>query len=128
MGPGHLKLDRSWITRMSFSYDTVKSVSGGSSGQLCSSYLRPDDLGWPRGLELLSESLLDVRLATKICWVVAHTSSSSIEYLLACWNKSSIVVEGFLASNSKNGVLGHMLRLKIWRTSSMLYASTCNTA
>ncbi|RVW48951.1 hypothetical protein CK203_095635 [Vitis vinifera] len=38
----------------------------------------------------------------------ARTSSSSIEYLFARLNKSSIVVGGFLASDSKNGVPGQM--------------------
>ena len=57
---------------------------------------------------------------TRICWVAVRTSSSSIEYLFARRNRSFIVVGGFFARDSKNGVPGHMLCLKIWRTASML--------
>ena len=106
--------------RKKLPYDTVRGVRGGSSWRLCSPCLRSHVLGWFGGLELLSASLLDVYPVTKICWVAACTSSSSIEYLLAHRNRSSIVVGGFLASHSNNEVPGHMLRLKIWRTASML--------
>ena len=120
MGPGHLKSDSSGIIGRSFSYDTVRGVSGGSSGWLCLPCLQPSSLYWFGSLEFLSASFLAGCSVTRICWVAAYTSSSSIEYLFARWNRSSIVVGGFLASDLKNGVLGHMLRLKIWRTTSML--------
>ncbi|RVX15062.1 hypothetical protein CK203_007696 [Vitis vinifera] len=90
-----------------------RGVRGGISGRLDPSCLRSDGFGRSGGLVFLSALLLDGRPATKTCWVAARTSSSSIEYLLARLNKSSIVVGGFLASDSKNGVLGQMLRLKI---------------
>ena len=82
--------------------------------------LRSDGLSRSGILALLSAPLLDACPATKICWLAARTSYLSIEYLLARRNKSSIVVGGFLASNSKNGVPRQMLRLKICRTTSML--------
>ena len=105
-----------------------RGMRGGLSGRLGPSCLRSDGLGRSGGLAFLSASPLDGRPATKTCWVAARTSSSSIEYLLAHLNKSSIVVGGFLASDSKNGVSGQMLRLKICRTTSMLQASTWSTA
>ncbi|RVX00808.1 hypothetical protein CK203_026372 [Vitis vinifera] len=58
-------------------------------------------------------------------WVAAHTSSSSIEYLLARRNKSSIVVGGFLASDSKNGDAWTDASLEICRTASMLVLMFC---
>ena len=87
-----------------------------------------DDPGWLGVLKLLEASLLAAWPATRTCCVAAQMSSSSMEYLLARRNESSMVVGGFLASDSKKGVLGHMFRLKIWRTASMLYDSTCRTA
>ena len=57
---------------------------------------------------------------TKICCVAARTLSSSIEYLFARLNRSSMVTGGFLARDSKNGVLEQMVCLKIWRIVSML--------
>ena len=87
-----------------------------------------DDLGWLGALKLLVASLLKAWPATKTCYVAARMSSSSMEYLLARRNKSSMDVGGFLARDSKKGVPGHMLRLKIWRTAAMLYDSTCRTA
>ena len=119
MGLGHLKLDSSQIIGRSFSYDTVRGVSGGSSEWLCSPCLQPDDLCWFRGLKLLSASVLVDCPVTRICWVAARTSYSSIEYLFARQNRSSMVVGGFLASDLKNGVPGHIFRLKICRTASM---------
>ena len=124
MGLGHLKSDKPWIIGRSFSYDMERGVRGGISGRLGPSCLRSDGFGRSGGLVFLSVLLLDGRPATKTCWVAARTSSSSIEYLLARLNKSSIVVGGFLASDSKNGVPGQMLRLKICRTASILQAST----
>ena len=123
-GLSHLKSDKPWIIGRSFSYDMERVVRGGLFERLGPSYLRSDGLGRSGGLAFLSASPLDGRPATKTCWVAARTSSSSIEYLLICLNKSSIVVGDFLASHSKNGVLGQMLRLKICRTTSMLQAST----
>ena len=54
-------------------------------------------------------------------------SSSSIEYLSAHLNKSSIVVRGFLARDTKKGVLGQILLLKICRMTSMLKDSIWST-
>ena len=99
-------------------------MRGGLSGRLGPSCLRSDGLGRSGGLALLSVPLLDACPATRTCWVAAHASSSSIEYLFARLNKSSIVVGDFLASDSKNGVPGQMLHLKICRTASILQAST----
>ena len=87
-----------------------------------------DDLRWLGALKLLVASLLVAWPTTKTCCVAARTSSSSMEYLLARRNKSSMDVGGFLARDSKKGVPGHMLHLKIWRIASMLYDSTCRTA
>ena len=78
-----------------------RGVRGGISGRLGPSCLRSDGLGRFGSLALLSAPLLDAYPATKTCWVAARTSSSSIEYLLARRNKSSIVVGGFLASDFK---------------------------
>ncbi|KAL6320521.1 hypothetical protein AAG906_007600 [Vitis piasezkii] len=102
-----------------------RGVRGVNFGRLCSSCLQPDGLGRSGSLAFLSAPLLDACPTTKICWVAARTSSSSIEYLLARRNKSSIVVGGFLASDSKNGVPRQMLRLKICRTTSMLVLMFC---
>ncbi|RVW22445.1 hypothetical protein CK203_099234 [Vitis vinifera] len=102
-GLGHLKSDKPWIIGRSFSYDMERGVRGGLSGRLDPSCLRSDDLGRSGSLTLLSVPLLDVCPATRTCWVAARTSSSNIEYLFARLNKSSIVVGGFLASDSKNG-------------------------
>ena len=87
-----------------------------------------DNPRWLGALKLLVASLLAAWPATRTCCVAAQTSSSSMEYLLAHWNKLSMDVGGFLARDSKKGVPGHMLRLKIWRTASMLYDSTCKIA
>ncbi|WKA08936.1 hypothetical protein VitviT2T_026618 [Vitis vinifera] len=100
-------------------------VRGGISGRLSPFCLRSDGLGRSESLALLSAPPLDACPATKTCWVAARTSSSSIEYLLARRNKSSIVVRGFFASDSKNGVPGQMLHLKICRTASMLVLMFC---
>ena len=105
-GLGYLKSDKPWITRRSFSYEMERGVGGSLSGRLDPSCLRSDDLGRSGGLAFLSASPLDGRPATKTCWVAARMSSSSIEYLLARLNKLSIVVGGFLTSDSKNGVPG----------------------
>lgn len=43
-----------------------------------------------------------------------------MEYLFACLNKLSIVVGGFLAIDSKKGVLRQILLLKICTMTSML--------
>ena len=59
-------------------------------------------------------------LVTKTYWVVARTSSSSIEYLFAHLNRSSIDIGGFLVRDSKKSVPGQILHLKIWRTTSIL--------
>ena len=56
--------------------------------------------------------------------VVARTSSSSIEYLFASLNRSSIITGVFLTGDSNKGVLGQMLLLKIGRMASMLHNST----
>ena len=69
-----------------------------------------DDPGWLGALKLLVASLLVACPATRTCCVAARMSSSSMEYLLACRNKSSMDVGGFLARDSKKGVPGHMLR------------------
>lgn len=58
--------------------------------------------------------------ATKICWEDARTSSSSIAYLSAYLNKSSIEAYDFLVRDSKNRVSRLILRLKISRIASML--------
>ena len=87
-----------------------------------------DDPRWLGALKLLVVSPLMAWPATRTCCVAAQTSSSSMEYLLARRNKSFMDVGGFLARDSKKGVPGHMLHLKIWRTASMLYDSTCRTA
>ena len=57
-------------------------------------------------LEFRVELFLASQLVTKTYWVVAWTLSSSMEYLLAHLNKSSIVVGGFLAKDSKKGIPG----------------------
>ena len=126
MGLGHLNPGRSQIIESSFSYDVVRSVR--MSGRRHSSCPLLDVLGWLGALKLLVASLLTAWRATRTCCVAARTSSSTMEYLLARRNKSSIVVGGFLARESNKGVPGHMLRLKIWKTASMLYDSTCKTA
>ena len=72
-----------------------------------------DDLEWFGALKLLVASLLAAWPTTRTCCVAARTSSSSMEYLPARWNKSSMDVGGFLARDSKKGVPGHMLHLKI---------------
>ncbi|RVW70980.1 hypothetical protein CK203_050596 [Vitis vinifera] len=102
-----------------------RGVRGSSSGRVDPSCLLLDGLDRSGSLAFLSAPLLDACPATKTCWVAACTSSSSIEYLLARRNKSSIVVGGFLVSDSKNGVPGQMLRLKICRTASMLVLMFC---
>ncbi|RVW84097.1 hypothetical protein CK203_040606 [Vitis vinifera] len=124
-GLGHLKSDMSWIIGRSFSYDMERGVRGGISGRIGPSCLQSDGLGRSESLALLSAPLLDACPATKTCWVAARTSSSSIEYLLSRRNKSSIIVGGFLASDSKNGVPEQMLYLKICRTASMLVLMFC---
>lgn len=90
------------------------------NGGRCSSCPLLDDLGWFEVLKLLVVSLLEAWPATRTCCVAARTSSSSMEYLFACRNRSSMDIGGFLARDSKKGVPGHMLRLKIYRTVSML--------
>ena len=76
------------------------------SGGRRSSYSLLDDPGWLGALKLLMASLLVVWPATRTCCVAARMSSSSMGYLLARRNKSSMVVGGFLARDSKKGVLG----------------------
>ena len=85
-------------------------------------------LNWFKGLEFPAESFLAGRLVTRTCCIAAWTSSSSMEYLFAHLNKSSIVVGGFLVRDSKKGVPGHILLLKICRTTSMLQDSTWSIA
>ena len=98
------------------------------SGRRRSSCPLLDDLGWLGASKLLVASLLATWPATRTCCVAARMSSSNMEYLPTRRNKSSMDVGGFLARDSKKGVPRHMLRLKIWRTASMLYDSTCETA
>lgn len=75
---------------------------------------------WFEGLKFLVASLLAAWPTTRTCCVAARMSSFSMEYLFARWNRSSMVVGGFLARDSKKGVPRHMLRLKICRMTSML--------
>ena len=77
-------------------------------------------LSWFEGLELLTWSFLVGWLVTRTYWVAVRMSSSSMEYLLARLNKSSIVASSFLARDSKNDIPGQMLLLKICRMASML--------
>ena len=81
-------------------------------------------LGWFEGLELSTWSFLVGQLVTRTCWVAARTLSSSMEYLFAHLNKSSIIVGDFLVRDSKNGVPRQMFLLKICRMTSMLQDST----
>ena len=83
------------------------------SGSRRSSCPLLDDPGWLGALKLLVASFLVAWPATRTCYVAARTSSSSMEYLLARRNKSSMDVGGFLARDSKKGVPGYMLHLKI---------------
>lgn len=115
---GHLNSGSLRIRESNFSYVMVRGVSG-ICGR-CSPCSLLDAPHWLEGLSFLATSHLAAWPVTKICWVAAQTSYSSIEYLFACQNVSSMVVVGFLAKDSKNGVPGHMLCLKIWRTTSML--------
>ena len=85
-------------------------------------------LNWFKGFELLAWLFLVGRLVTRTYWVATRTSSSSIEYLFARLNRSSIVVGGFFARNLKNGVPELMLFLKIYKMVSLLQNSTWSTA
>ena len=60
-------------------------------------------------------------------WVVMRTLSSSIKYLFARLNMSSIVAGSFLEKDLMNDVPGQMLLLKICRITSMLQDSTWRT-
>ena len=96
----------------SLSYEILKGVRLGWVG-CCPSYRLPICLRWFVGLELPAELFLAFRLVTKTYWVAARTSSSSMGYLFALLNKSPIVARGFLARDSKKGVLEQMFLLKI---------------
>ena len=85
-------------------------------------------LDWFEGLELPASLFLVEPLVTKTYWDAAQTSSSSIEYLSAHLNRSSIVVGSFFARDSKNGVPELMFCLKICRMASLLQDSTWSIA
>lgn len=108
---GHLNSGSSRIIGSNFSYVKERGVC--VIGGRHSSCPLLDDLGWFNVLKLLVASLLAIWPAIRTCYVVARTSSSSVEYLFARRNKSSMDVGGFLVRDLKKGVPGHMLRLKI---------------
>ena len=118
IGPGHLKLGNSRTIGSNFSYVNVRGVR--VIGWRRSTCPLLDGPCWLEGLKFLVVSFLAVWPVTSTCCVVARTSSSSMEYLFACRNRSSMVVGSFLARDSKKGVPGYMLRLKICRMTSML--------
>ena len=76
--------------------------------------LHPPCLDWLlRGFEFLALLFFAGRFVTRICWEIVRTSSLSITYLFVRLNKSFIEAGDFLARDSKNGVPGLMLSLKI---------------
>ena len=109
-------------------YDMLRGVRPAWLGCCYPSHLFSACLSWFKGLELPTWLFLVGRLVTRTYCVVARTLSSSIKHLFACLNRSSIIAGGFLARDSKKGVLGHMLLLKICRMTSMLHDSTWSMA
>ena len=112
----------------SFSYEMLRGVRVAWLDCCGLSCLLPVCLHWLVVLKFSAKLFFVGRLVTRICWVAAQTSSSSMEYLFAFLNKSSIVIGGFLARDSKKGVPGQILILKICRTTSMLWDSTWSIA
>ena len=94
----------------------IQHVEGGEIGLVLLTLFALPLLGFLRWfvvLGFLTTSFLADWPVTKICCVAAQTSSSRIEYLFACLNRSSIVIGDFLERDSKNGVPGQILYLKI---------------
>ncbi|RVW24155.1 hypothetical protein CK203_087032 [Vitis vinifera] len=67
---------------------------------------------------------MSVQQPRLVGWLLAR-HPRALNICLQRRNKSSIVIGSFLASDSKNGVPGQMLRLKICRTASMLVLMFC---
>ena len=99
----------------SLSYGMVRGVKPAWLGCGCLSCPFPVCFSWLEGLELPVDLFLVGRLVTRTCWVAVRMSSSSIEYLLAHLSKLSMVDGGFLARDSKKGIPGQILLLKICR-------------
>ena len=94
----------------------IQHVEGGEIGLVMLTMFSLPLLGCLRWLVVfgfLTTSFLADWPVTKICCVAVRTSSSRIEYLFSCLNRSSIVIRGFLKRDSKNGVPGQILYLKI---------------
>ena len=111
----------------SLSYEILRRVRSTWLGCCRSSRPFPACLSWFEGLELPTWSFQVGRLVTRTCCVVSQTPSSSMEYLFARLNRSSIVVDDFLARDLKNGVPGYMFLLNICRMISMLLDFTWST-
>ena len=112
----------------SLSYEILRRVSLVWFCCWWPSYLLLACLNWFESLEFLVLSCFVGQLVTKTCWVAAWTSSSSMEYLFAHLNRSSIIADCFFVRDSKNGMLGQMLYLKICKMASMMQDSTWSMA